>query len=192
MFKFVKKQMFVFLIVVVCIIPSLSMGQQSFPPELIPYAYADMVLYNGKVLTADEKFSIAEAVAVRDGKILALDDSDRILKLAGPNTTRIDLEGETLIPGFIDVHAGRFFLGGQGPSGPDYLPNYSQIRFEDLDDGLRKIKEAVEKADPGEWVFCPCAAYGSSLPVNRSDAGRDRTKQPVAGEPRQYHWISQQ
>ncbi len=151
MFEFVEKRMFVVLIIVACIIPSGSMGQQSLPPEII--AYADMVLYNGKVLTVDENFTIVQAVAVRDGKILTVGSSDRILQMAGPNTTRIDLEGNTLIPGFIDVHAGRFFLGGHGPGGPSYLPNHSRVRFEDLDDGLRKIKGAVEKADAGEWVF---------------------------------------
>ncbi len=125
-------------------------GQAELPAEVL--AYADLVLYNGKVLTVDESFSIAEAVAARDGKVLAVGTTDRILRMAGPKTTRIDLQGNTVTPGFIDVHAGNF-PGGHGPSGPSYLPNYSRVRFETLDEGLRFIKGAVEKAPPGEWVF---------------------------------------
>ncbi len=65
---------------------------QDVVPEVM--AYADMVLYNGKILTADEAFHIYEALAVRDEKFLAVGDSDRILKMAGPQTRRIDLKAE--------------------------------------------------------------------------------------------------
>ena len=74
---------------------------QDLPQELIHYA--DVVLYNGQVLTADadKNFTVAEAVAVRDEKIFAVGASDRIVSLAGPETRRIDLRGRTLTPGFI-------------------------------------------------------------------------------------------
>jgi len=74
---------------------------QDLPPELI--RYADFVLYGGQVLTADadRSFTVAEAVAVRDEKILAVGTSERILMLAGPDTRRIDLRGRSLTPGFI-------------------------------------------------------------------------------------------
>src|SRR3990172_8125095 len=78
-------------------------GQQDAPPEIL--AYADMVVYNGKVLTADEKFTTAEAIAIRDGKFLAIGTTDRISKMAGPKTQKIDLHGKTLTPGFIATHA---------------------------------------------------------------------------------------
>ncbi|HET8564836.1 MAG TPA: hypothetical protein VFM35_13255, partial [Candidatus Binatia bacterium] len=71
---------------------------QSLPPELI--RYADIVLYHGKVLTADKDFTIAEAVAVRDGKILAVGSSVDILRFAGPDTRRIDLGRKSTVPGF--------------------------------------------------------------------------------------------
>ncbi len=125
-------------------------AQAELPSEVLHYA--EMVLYNGKVLTADESFTIAQAVAVREGKILAVGETDRILRMAGPNTLRIDLEGNhTVTPGFIGHHTGG--EGGQGPGGPSYLPHHTKIRFEALDDGLRQIKAWVEKAPPGEWVF---------------------------------------
>lgn len=78
--------------------------QASLPPEVI--AYADTVLYNGKIMTADEDFSVVEAVAVRDGKFMARGETDRILTMAGPNTRRIDLQGKTVTPDIMDLHGG--------------------------------------------------------------------------------------
>ncbi|MBI3940963.1 MAG: amidohydrolase family protein [Acidobacteria bacterium] len=142
-------------------------GQQDVPPDLLALSYPDMVLYNGKVLTVDEKFSIAEALAVRDGKILAVGTTDRILKMAGPKTDRVDLQGSTVTPGFIDAHSGQF-LGAHRAWGPDWLPNFSQMTFEKLDDGLRMIKAEVEKARPGEWVFVNPFRTAASYQLNRA------------------------
>jgi predicted amidohydrolase YtcJ len=86
----------------VALVPILAQAQTAgVPEELINYA--DFVFYGGQVLTADadRSFSVAEAAAVRDEKILAVGTSDRILKLAGPNTRRVDLQGRSLTPGFI-------------------------------------------------------------------------------------------
>ncbi|MBI3940368.1 MAG: amidohydrolase family protein [Acidobacteria bacterium] len=116
------------------------------------HAYADLILYNGKVLTADDKFTITQAVAVRDGKILSVGDTALIQKMAGPSTVQIDLKGGTVTPGFIDSHSGGS-QGGHGPSGPTYMKNYTALRCEALDDCLRQTKTAVAKAPAGEWVF---------------------------------------
>ena len=71
------------------------------PPELIHYA--DIVFYNGQVLTADadKDFTVAQAVAVRGNEILAVGSSANIVRLAGPTTRRIDLRGRSVTPGFI-------------------------------------------------------------------------------------------
>jgi hypothetical protein len=71
------------------------------PSELI--RYADFVFYNGQVLTADadRDFTVAEAAAVRGNTILAVGDNIDVLRLAGPDTRRIDLKGRSLTPGFI-------------------------------------------------------------------------------------------
>ena len=79
-----------------------AQSAQSLPPEVI--AYADLVFYNGQILTADEQFTVAQAVAIRDGKFLAVGSNDRILAMAGPRTRRVDLEGRSLLPGLIDTH----------------------------------------------------------------------------------------
>jgi len=74
--------------------------------------YADIILINGKVITADNDFSIAEAVAIRDGKFLAVGDTNDILPLAGPNTKRIDLLGKSVTPGFIYSDGDNAIPGG--------------------------------------------------------------------------------
>ena len=79
---------------------------QDLPPEVLNYA--EMVLYNGQVLTMDRDqppITVTQAIALRDGRVLAVGDSDRILQMAGPDTTKVDLEGRAVIPGIIDTHS---------------------------------------------------------------------------------------
>ncbi|MBI4478915.1 MAG: amidohydrolase family protein [Acidobacteria bacterium] len=77
-------------------------AQESLPPEIMNYP--DTILHNGKILTADDAFSIAQAVAIRDGRFIAVGDSARILRMEGPQTQLIDLQGRTVTPGLIDTH----------------------------------------------------------------------------------------
>ncbi|MBI4455045.1 MAG: amidohydrolase family protein [Acidobacteria bacterium] len=121
------------------------MAQQSaLPPEVI--AYADMILYNGKILTADDKFSVAEAAAIRDGKFLAVGQNDRIRLMAGPRTQQIDLQGRSVVPGLIDTHLHQVWIGQISKAG-------SPLPLKDLKSGLEEIKKVVERAAPGEWVY---------------------------------------
>ncbi len=64
----------------------------------------DTVLLNGRVATVDARFTMAEAVAVGGGRILAVGRSDVIQRMAGPDTRVVDLAGRTVIPGLIDNH----------------------------------------------------------------------------------------
>jgi len=66
---------------------------------------ADVVLTNGKIITVDNKFTIAQAVAIRGDRFIAVGSNADINKLAGPNTRRVDLGGKAVIPGLIDAHA---------------------------------------------------------------------------------------
>src|SRR5262249_6554162 len=67
-------------------------------------ATADLILSNGKIITVDDRFTIAQAVAVSGERILAVGTNQEIAQLAGPNTRRIDLRGRAVIPGLIDNH----------------------------------------------------------------------------------------
>ena len=63
---------------------------------------ADLVLYNGKVVTVDEAFSIRQAIAVRDGKVIAVGGNEVRNQFSAARV--IDLRGRMLMPGFFDTH----------------------------------------------------------------------------------------
>ena len=65
---------------------------------------ADLVLTNGKIITVDDRFSIAQAIAVRGERIIAVGTNQDIGRLTGPATRRIDLRGRAVTPGLIDNH----------------------------------------------------------------------------------------
>src|SRR5579863_3636907 len=64
----------------------------------------DLILSNGKIITVDERFTIAQAVAIKGDRIVAVGTNQDIARLAGPGTRRIDLMGRAVIPGLIDNH----------------------------------------------------------------------------------------
>jgi hypothetical protein len=69
-----------------------------------PDDHADLVFVGGRVMTMDADRTVDEAVAVRDGRLVAVGRSADVERLAGPRTRRVDLGGRTLLPGFQDAH----------------------------------------------------------------------------------------
>ncbi|MEN8243194.1 MAG: amidohydrolase family protein [Chloroflexota bacterium] len=65
---------------------------------------ASIVFYNGVILTMENE-STASAIAIKNESILAVGSNSDIIAYAGPNTTQVDLEGRTLMPGFVDAHS---------------------------------------------------------------------------------------
>ncbi|MBI4445003.1 MAG: amidohydrolase family protein [Acidobacteria bacterium] len=129
---------------------SLALGQQP----------ADTILFNARVLTVDANFSIAEAVAVREGKIVAVGKNEDVLKLAGPNTVKLDLKGRTVTPGIINTHqhVNQGAEGGYGGElGPEKLLQYpiNWRIVKTKDDVLKQMKDIMDafKFKPGEWVY---------------------------------------
>jgi len=82
---------------------------------------ADTIYINATVITVNDAQPTAEAVAVRDGKILAVGDRGTIEQLKGKSTQIIDLQGQTMVPGFIDPH-GHLFQQGVAAVVADLLP----------------------------------------------------------------------
>ena len=72
---------------------------------------ADTILRGGPILTMNDRMPRAQAVAVKDGKIFAVGSLSEVEKLAGPQTRTVDLQGRTLIPGFVDSHSHVFGIG---------------------------------------------------------------------------------
>jgi predicted amidohydrolase YtcJ len=105
---------------------------------------ADLVLVNGIVLTVDPNDSIAEAVAVRAGKIVAVGSTADVRRLAGERTTVVDLAGRTATPGLIDTH-----LHVSPPSDELDLSDPDIRTIADLQERLRA---EVASHPPGEWV----------------------------------------
>nr|BFD41288.1 amidohydrolase [Pseudomonas sp. FFPRI_1] len=77
---------------------------------------ADAIWFNGPIITIDDRQPNAQAVAVKDGKILAVGDRQQVLKNQGPTTRMLDLKGSTLLPGFIDPHGHVSMVGFQAAS----------------------------------------------------------------------------
>lgn len=145
---------------------------QSLPPEVV--AYADIVLYNGRILTVNSNFDVAQAVAIRDGKFIAVGTTDRILAMAGPKTLRKDLAGKTVIPGFIGSDADNDFAAGNL-----YKETLIKGRIYGTLDDLKtkvaifaKVKETVAEAVPGEKLFFrlpEAAGEGFQLTIDELD-----------------------
>jgi predicted amidohydrolase YtcJ len=66
---------------------------------------ADTIFSNGDIVTMDEAAPAAEALAIKDGRILAIGASADVLRTRGPGTIMVDLGGKTLLPGFFDGHS---------------------------------------------------------------------------------------
>ncbi len=85
-------------------VPSLLAAAVAFS-SVQAMAAADLVLFNGKVFTAESGQELVQAVAVQDGKILKVGSDAEITALADDHTQRIDLAGKVLMPGMIDSHS---------------------------------------------------------------------------------------
>lgn len=122
-------------------------AQTSQPPAAV-LAYPDLVVHNAKIYTADDQFSVVEAVAVRDGKFLAAGSNAEVLALAGPQTKKIDLQGRSVVPGFIDTHLHSAFIGETSKAGTG-----EEVKFETVESGLAELRAIVAKYPPGTELY---------------------------------------
>src|SRR5687768_13009020 len=90
---------------------SLGAAATEVPDALAP----DLILHNGKIVTVDDSFSIAQAVAIKNGRFLAVGSNGAILPLAGSKTEKVDLQGRTVLPGLHDSHLHLAWPVGQAP-----------------------------------------------------------------------------
>jgi len=124
---------------------------------------ADTILVNGHVITVDARFSIAEAIAISDGKFTAVGSSASIRRHAGPATRVIDLHGETVIPGLADGH---LHDAGGGP-GVDLAGARS------IADVLAAVAARVARSRPGDLIVTNSDWHEAQLAEHRLPYRRD-------------------
>ncbi len=110
---------------------------------------ADTVLINGNVITVDADFSIAEAIAVRNGRILAVGNNQQIRGLIDNQTEQIDLSGRTVLPGIIDAH---LHLAIWSTTRPPLSLNLSYPNVKSISDVVGLVREKAAELPQGEWI----------------------------------------
>jgi predicted amidohydrolase YtcJ len=126
-------------VLVVCAIPAMTYAQT---------APADIVLLNGNVLTVDANDRVAQAVAIRGARIVAVGTNAEIAALIGASTRRIDLQGLTVTPGLLDAHV-HFASGGVSRL---FVLDLSFPEVRSIADAVAKVAARVASATPGEWI----------------------------------------
>jgi len=107
----------------------------------------DLVLANGKIITVDERFTIAQAVAIKGDHIVAVGTNQEMAQLSGANTRRIDLLGRAVIPGLIDNHMHLLRAATTWQR---------ELRFDGVDSrkqAIEMLRARAKAAGPGEWVY---------------------------------------
>lgn len=106
---------------------------------------ADLIVHRAHVVTVDPKFSAAEAVAVRGGRVVAVGSDADVLKLKGPQTRVIDAGGKTVLPGLIDSHVHPLGAALSEASGPiPVLKSVAEV--------LDHVRKQAEQTPEGRWI----------------------------------------
>jgi predicted amidohydrolase YtcJ len=144
--------------------PSLSRG---FP---------DTIFTNGKIITADPDFSVVNAVAIRDGRFVAVGTADEVGQLAGPSTVIVDLKGSTVLPGLIDTHAHVERAG---------LIKYT-VQLNDVTSvaqALARLSEHAAQTPSGRWIrgaqWHPVSQLAEKRFLTREELDRGAPDHPV-------------
>src|SRR6266550_5581869 len=121
---------------------------------------ADMVLRGGRVITVDSAWHIAQAVAVKDGRFVAVGDDAAVAARIGPNTQVIELAGKTVVPGLIDTHLHQLFAALNGPA-------VQLLGAKSIAAVQAAIGERVAHTEPGRWVMASSGWHESILEEGR-------------------------
>lgn len=148
---------------------------------LLQAAAADRVWINGNILTMDPSGGTAQAVAVRDGRILAVGGNQAVRSAASPDASVVDLAGRTMLPGFYAAHD---HFPASGFMGAFYVdlnsPPMGNIR--DIGQLVAALAEKARTLRPGEWIIG--RGYDDTLLAERrhptrADLDRASTRHPI-------------
>ena len=126
----------------------------------VPRAVCDLVLRGGKVVTADKDWRIAQAIAIKDGRFLAVGDNAAIAAHIGPSTKVIDLASKTVVPGLIDTHLHQLLAAMNGPA-------VQLLGARSIADVQSAIAQRVARTEPGKWVTASSGWHESILEEGR-------------------------
>jgi predicted amidohydrolase YtcJ len=112
---------------------------------LVQQQPADLVVLHARVYTSDVNRPVAEAFAVRGGRIAFVGSERGALALVGPKTERLDLAGRTVIPGMVDAHAHLLGLG-------QALRTVDLVGTRSYDEVVARVALRAKTARPGEWI----------------------------------------
>ncbi len=107
---------------------------------------ADSVFLNGKIVTIDDNFSVVSALAVKDGRIIAVGSDEELRQLAGTNAKVIDLAGQMMLPGMIDshMHPNQAAVSEHDHAIPD---------MQTIADVLAYVRARADVLPDGEWIW---------------------------------------
>ena len=153
---------------------SSDVGRSSDPSISPPVTFADRILINGQVITVDSGALIAEAVAITGNRIVAVGTSDEIGDLAGPATSIIDLNGRTVVPGFIDAHS---HVEGLAESENFRVPVQIPHSVDSTDALLERLKARAADLPAGSWIVGQ-GTYNQPMP-SREELDSELPDHPV-------------
>ena len=108
-------------------------------------AQADLVVLNARIYTAEATRPVAEALAVKDGRIAFVGSTRGALALAGPATQRLDAAGRTVVPGMVDAHAHLLGLG-------QALRTVDLVGSQSFDEVIARVRAQAARTPAGEWI----------------------------------------
>jgi predicted amidohydrolase YtcJ len=114
------------------------------PSALVAQA-ADLIVTNARIYTVDENRPIVDAMAIRDGRVVATGPQRGVMTLRGPNTRVLDLNGRTVIPGMIDAHVHLLNLGNS-------LRNVDLVGTSSYDEVIARVAARARETPPGTWI----------------------------------------
>jgi predicted amidohydrolase YtcJ len=121
---------------------------------------ADLVLRGGHVITVDKDWRLAQAIAIKEGRFIAVGPNEAVNAHVGPNTQIIELAGKTVVPGLIDSHLHQLFAGLNGPA-------VQLLGARTVADVQKAIADRVDRTEAGKWVIASSGWHESILAEGR-------------------------
>src|SRR3954451_5984319 len=121
---------------------------------------ADLVLRGGRIITVDSGWHVAQAVAVRGGRFVAVGDDPTVARYVGPNTQVVELAGKTVVPGLIDSHLHQLFHALNGPA-------MQLLGAKSVADVQKAVAERVARTEAGKWITASMGWHESILEEGR-------------------------